>query len=66
MLTDNPLSSGDDSYVGSRVISCFTILDTRLAHLVSHDEDSFESKFYILSYCLDFQFNRVFFLLVLK
>ena len=47
MLTDNPLSSGDDSFVGSRVISCFTILDTRLAHLVSHDEDSFESKFYI-------------------
>ena len=45
MLTENPLSSGDDSFVGSRVISCFTILDTRLAHLVSHDEDSFESKF---------------------
>ena len=44
VLTDNPVSSGDENYLGSRVLSCLTLFDFCLSRLISNDEDSFESK----------------------
>ncbi len=55
MLTEDPFSSGDENYVGSRLVSCFTIHDTRASHAVTHDEDSFESKLGYHNTILDVQ-----------
>ncbi len=44
VLTDDPMSTGEEDLTGSRLISCFTIRDVHQSHALSAEEDSFESE----------------------